>query len=842
MDWNRRQGRIAAAIVLVAACALLLGRLSSFGIWDPWELAAADLARQATTDGVSGLERPPLTTWLIAQGFALFGIHEWSGRLPMAFTGLLTVALAYLLVARFAGRRAGVWSALIAATTPLFLFNARQMLGVAPAFAASAAVFLCASAAVFQPASLRTSSSRQRLLTIAWLAGLAISAALATLASGALLGVAPPLLGVGVAIVARNELTRPSPDRRRALSAGVVLALGLAITAGAAHAVWADYAGFGWWTGGTPRGGAPPTWEMALERTFHSFAPWSALLPIALGRMLVGQPDPAGPRAQPRSPVISLQGRALTLRHPEENALRLALIGWVAFGLLAETIFTARYGPATFLPLVGLAAIVGLTLRDVERSEQPWWGSAVLALLFVGLLVRDFAKYPSGPIEGLVAEGLEVPEVFNPARPWALTLGGFALLIALGLVADPRPGAYPGLRAEARELLARWRAGGVTRGTLAHAWLRIGIPAELIAEQWKRGLGHKLWMGVFALLITAIAGFGLACLVAPNALMNLGLTSLGLRIGSSLLALPPAIVLGIGLVRLALFGFGKLGPYRLFPAILAALAVGGYASFGFQPALSAHFSPREVYDTYNELAAEGEPLGEFRVGGRAATYYARGEVQELASQAELIRFLQQDRRVWAAFRADDLASVNREYRRHASRHLFVADARSARMILATNQPVDGLTNHNYLAEAVLTEAPTPEHPSNINFDNRIELLGIDLDLPHDGYVGPGEEFGITWYFRVNAPVPGGYQLFVHIDGAGQRINGDHEPVDGRYPVRLWEPGDIVVDRQRLRVPANYRRGNLTIFVGFYSGQQRLEVVEGPADDVDRGRAGILPIR
>ena len=215
---------------------------------------------------------------------------------------------------------------------------------------------------------------------------------------------------------------------------------------------------------------------------------------------------------------------------------------------------------------------------------------------------------------------------------------------------------------------------------------------------------------------------------------------------------------------------------------------------------------------------------------------------ELDSQAELIQFLQRDERVWVAFRADDLASIDRDYRRRSERHVFVADARSARMILATNQPVEGVENQNYLADAVRDEPPDIQHPISVSFDDRIELLGYDLELPHETYVGPGESFSIIWYFRVLAPVPGSYQPFVHIDGPGMRINGDHVPVDGRYPVRLWEPGDIVVDRQELAVPANYRRGNLTIYLGFYAGESRLEVKRGPADEENRARAGVLPVR
>jgi hypothetical protein len=59
--------------------------------------------------------------------------------------------------------------------------------------------------------------------------------------------------------------------------------------------------------------------------------------------------------------------------------------------------------------------------------------------------------------------------------------------------------------------------------------------------------------------------------------------------------------------------------------LLAGLVVGCYTGQGFMPSLSAHFSPREVYDTYNALAKSGEPLVEYHVGARTAAYYAKGE-------------------------------------------------------------------------------------------------------------------------------------------------------------------------------------------------------------------------
>ncbi len=860
MEWTRRQGRALAIATLVTIAVLTLARLSSFGIWDPWELSAADLARQLAETGT--IDRPVLGPWLVARGFGLFGIHEWAGRLPLALAGLGAVALAYAGAARFAGRRAGVWAALVAGTSPLFLLNARSMLGAAPGFLASAGVFVCAMAAVFAPAPLRASDATRTRALAGWGVGLALSAIAAVLANGALVGLAPPLAAVGVAVLARRELMPPVLDSRRVAVAGGALAIALLVLGGVAYAIVADYAHFDYWTGGVPRGGDPPTWEMGIERLFHAFAPWSGVLPLALAHMLVGPP------AAESSSVV---------RAPEERALRLGVTAWVAFGFLAQTLFGARYGTTTFLPLVGAAIAVALFLRDVERSGKSWPAAGLIAFLFVMLIARDFRAYPSGPVEGLPITGIEAPEDTYVKLAWAALLFLFAITLAMGLAVPPKaeakrpwltvsdlrdfsknvlPLGWSDLRATFRG--ADWLAGerpsrfktlvqvgAVFGGVLSviGALGLVGLPPGFVRPMWSRSIGHRIWLVLAGLGVMLLAAFGVACWAMPDDLaLALNTTSLAVKIGRVLVFLPFILGTLIFLGRVTLYGFTKLGSYRLAPALLAAVLIGGYTSIVYQPALSSHFSPREVYDTYNELARDGEPLGEYRVGGRAAAYYADGEIVELSTEAELIQFLTGDSRVWAAFRADDLASINRAYRRQAHRHLFVADARSERMILATNQPVEGRENENYLADAVLTEAPPIQHPVEVNFDDRIALLGYALELPHEGYVGPGEQFVITWYFRVNAPIGGSYQMFVHIDGPGQRIHGDHEPVQGRYPVRLWEPGDVVVDRQELRVPANYTRGALTIYQGFFAGDSRLQIKSGPSDGEDRARLGVLNVR
>ena len=89
---------------------------------------------------------------------------------------------------------------------------------------------------------------------------------------------------------------------------------------------------------------------------------------------------------------------------------------------------------------------------------------------------------------------------------------------------------------------------------------------------------------------------------------------------------------------------------------------------------------------------------------------------------------------------------------------------------------------------------------------------------------------------------GAYQIFLHVDSNDQRINGDHEPVDGKYPVRLWDEGDIIIDRQAISVPATSPAGLYSMFVGLFRGESRLKVIEGPRDDQDRVNAGTIRVQ
>jgi len=874
--------------------ALVLWNLWGYGIWDPWELGIADDARHLLAGEPVDAARPPLAAWLVARGFGLFGVHEWSGRLPVALAALLMLGLAASIGRLYGDLRRGTYLAMALATTPLFLLNARHMMGGAPAFLLSGLVFTLAAGLAFPSRALATPAWRAGLAI-----GLVVTSTLSAGASGVLLGVAPPLAAVGAAVVSRlpwdeRPFAVPSAPaaRMRFFTQLAVVLVGALVAVGTVAMIAANQEGYSIWTGGSPRGQTPPTFEIPVEALFHSFAPWSAILPLAVGFVMTH----GSLRRAPGSDADAADDETDALR-----GIDLAALAWVGLALAAQSVHAARYGDGAFVAVLGLAWIVASFLRSTEQTSRgESWARGLVVVLLAGLLIRDFRGYPGYPWEGLFLRPFTFPEVFTPAVGWAITLGMFGAAAFFALASDVSASRTPFVTA-----MGASSPGG--------ALLRAFVPIDLVRAQWARGRGFRAWLVAGALLLSVMLGFGLVSVVlraltsgaddeslmevsasaartlsvvaGVMALLNnvgalvlhlrtrrdpsrarlrgvvnasavvwlglvvgavilagIGANSLALRVGMILLAVPFGVLAAIGGARIAYHLLTSLGSWTLVPTLTAAVFLAAWFVVRFHPQASAHFSPREVYDSYNALAAQDEPLGEYQVGGRAAAYYARGEIVELRTETDALAFLARPTRVWLALPAEQLAQIDRAYRARAERHLFVADARNARVLLATNQPIEGRADENYLAGFVLDAPPPMQHTVNGSFDRRIELLGYDLHLPGGDSVGPGQAFEVTWYWRCVTPVPGGYQPFLHIDGFGQRLNGDHEPVGGRYPVRMWSEGDVVVDRHELRVPANYPPGDYTFYIGLYSGESRLEVVSGPEDDANRVAAGRLRVR
>jgi 4-amino-4-deoxy-L-arabinose transferase-like glycosyltransferase len=73
------------------------------------------------------LRKPPLPYWAVLGSYGLFGrVNEFSVRFPTALCALAGVLLTAVFSARHFGARAGVFSGMILATTPLFIHQGRR--------------------------------------------------------------------------------------------------------------------------------------------------------------------------------------------------------------------------------------------------------------------------------------------------------------------------------------------------------------------------------------------------------------------------------------------------------------------------------------------------------------------------------------------------------------------------------------------------------------------------------------------------------------------------------------------------------------------------------------------
>ncbi len=68
-------------------------------------------------NGIRYLEKAPFMYWLAAISVTVFGLHDWTIRLPLALFSLLLILLVFRFGTRFWGKKAGFYSGLVIATS-----------------------------------------------------------------------------------------------------------------------------------------------------------------------------------------------------------------------------------------------------------------------------------------------------------------------------------------------------------------------------------------------------------------------------------------------------------------------------------------------------------------------------------------------------------------------------------------------------------------------------------------------------------------------------------------------------------------------------------------------------
>jgi hypothetical protein len=587
------------------------------------------------------------------------------------------------------------------------------------------------------------------------------------------------------------------------------------------------------------------TFDLTLRQLGHALFPWSAFLPFAIGRLFRPPPAPDGdaaPAVGAASAAASLDSAAASL------AVRVALVVTSAVAYGAFALLAPHTGALPFSGPALLAAIAALAIRDLERGAPSSRALAVGCSLLAFLLYRDFILDPDKALSVFYVDKPVFPKSFEGEAAAAMR---FALVAFVGLVAltwfeEQPPERERSARSWAERRAAEYRAGAVE---LARIWSGNLLFVLIVLEAALIGLGAMLFIGKRVRWSAAVNMPDSLAFYGVNAWWSLPLA---------------AALLPLALVALRdgfRFVVARAALPRAHGTLLGGVIAGFALSFWYYPALAAQLSPKEVFESYASLRKPGEPLAALGVRSRAAAYYQGGEVASFTEVGKAFTWLtgpaaagaepgapprpplRPDERRWLVVKADDLPKLNSSYRKVYKRNLPVLDGRSSQILLASND-LGGRPNQSWLGALVLDEPPAPANPVDATFDDQLDVLGwevADQDGKVVASVVPQKSYHLRTYFRVQRPILGSWKMFVHIDGFQRRYNGDHPVLDGRYPISLWQPGDVVVDDLDLRLEPNFTPGDYTLYFGFFSGETRFKVTRGPEQD-DRVIGGVLRVR
>ncbi len=294
--------------------------------------------------------------------------------------------------------------------------------------------------------------------------------------------------------------------------------------------------------------------------------------------------------------------------------------------------------------------------------------------------------------------------------------------------------------------------------------------------------------------------------------------------------------MGGGLIRRL---FDPAGHRVRAATAVVAIIFAGFCTFYLTPQLSLHLSNKALFGTFHKCKSGGELLAQYQVPGRGAAYYNNGQVEDVNDQQKLFELLNKKKRIFILVPAHQLAPIDKAARMQDIPY-YVLDDRSSQYLILSNK-LEGKckVDHNPLRKLVLKKEPKIKTKIHANFDNKVALLGYEVDDP----VTRGGKFRLKLFFKVLGQMPSGYKIFIHFDQPANRFHGDHVPLGGKFPTEYWMPGDYIVDPHDIDIPIfTTPSGSYNMMMGFWLGSNRIKVIEGPNDGSDRVNMGTLRVR
>jgi len=328
-------------------------------------------------NGVKYFEKPPLFYWTEAFLVRLFGLSEWSVRMGPALFALFGCLAVYYAGARLYGRRAGILSAVVLATSVLYYALSRLISLDMPV-----SVLLTVSLLSFLLGTREPAGNSRRLFF--W--GFYAFAALATLTKGLIGIVFPGMIIFSWMLIAGEWRTLRTMHLASGLALFLLIAAPWHLLAGRANPEFFDFYF------------VREHFQRYLTKVHHHYKPFWFFIPIVVGGFL---------------PWSAFLFQAVRHALPDswadrkQNKEAIFLLLWAGLILLFFSASSSKLIPYVLPVLPPLALLVGKYLADTRPIGPAWGfpvsfaalaGTAVLLLIIAGAVAPRFEKRSTKPL------------------------------------------------------------------------------------------------------------------------------------------------------------------------------------------------------------------------------------------------------------------------------------------------------------------------------------------------------------------------------------------------------------------------------------------------------------
>jgi hypothetical protein len=445
-------------------------------------------------------------------------------------------------------------------------------------------------------------------------------------------------------------------------------------------------------------------------------------------------------------------------------------------------------------------------------------------------------------------------------RRWQLLLGGvagqlFALALCVPLIGFARTSTV--------DRYGFWRSPLSTLQVVVDLWYNVTSGGNLPFDQALPAMGFLAVLAIMGLLMFRPAWNGIL-IALYFAIPVLGMLALSmwreLYVARYLAIVVPGVYLLVaqGLDRI----WAASTSFRLFLKVggllLLVCSVGVVACSWGQALHNYHFSPQYTRDDFRSAAQfisahEGESDVIVMSGGGIFTaflpYYdgplpwmdlpSFGEWLDEEQVVEGLNSLLGERgggRVWLVLSGNEITDPQNLIVAHLWTYGHIVQAetfpgRTGVRVLAF-QPREEWEDFTF--------ALIKYEPLIANFDNQMELLGVEID---GRQFEPGDDIHLALQWRALTHLEQDYHAFVHLlDGRDQVVAGhDKVPLNDYFRPTAWQVGEPLRDEYVLSLPQDLPIGTYTLELGLYSyaDLQRLPVVG--TDQSQRDRVLLPPI-